>query len=83
MEKFNWSSATEVMYIDSWSNTELDIFKKLLTKTGQVAILFKTTDNDSPYYMSATKGTIISELAKLDYEENKHYVILEVPNINA
>lgn len=83
MEKFNWASSTEVMYIDGWSNTELDIFEKLLTKTGQVAILFKTIENDSPYYMSATKGTIISELAKLNYEENKHYVILEVPNINA
>jgi len=83
MKKFNWANPTAVLLIDSWDNSCVEKFKKLLTKTEQVAIMLKTLDRNNPYYMQATTGTIISELAKFEYEENKHYIIIEVPNINA
>ena len=66
-----------------WHKGHTELFKRAISKTGQVVILLRESDGTekNPYSFDARKAIIITELAKEGYEYSLHYEIISVPNI--
>ncbi len=65
-----------------WHRGHTALFKRAISKTGQVAILLRAQDGTekNPFTFEERKKQIQSELKKEGFEYNQ-YEIIEVPNI--
>ena len=73
-----------------WHDGHTALFKKALSKTGQVCIMFRDVSGvdagvdgqgDNPFEFEEVKKRIINGLSAHGYEHKKEYVVLKVPNI--
>ena len=66
-----------------WHKGHTELFKRAISKTGQVAVLLRESDfsESNPYSFDARKAIIITELAKEGYEHTVDYESISVPNI--
>ena len=89
---FDWKKPTVQMLgrWQPWHDGHTELFKKALKKTGQVCIMFRDVDGvdagtegqaDNPFAFEEVKKKIKEELEKHDFEENKEFVVVKVPNI--
>ena len=66
-----------------WHGGHTALFKRALSKTGQVVIMLRETEQDAsnPFSIEERKANIIKELAQEGFEHHKEYCIIAVPNI--
>ena len=66
-----------------WHKGHTALFKRAISKTGQVVILLREQDGTekNPFTFEQRKEQIIAELKKEGYEYNNNYDIINVPNI--
>jgi hypothetical protein len=89
---FDWKKPTTQMLgrWQPWHDGHTALFKKALSKTGQVCIMFRDVSGvdagvdgqeDNPFEFEEVKKRIINGLSAHGYEHEKEYVVLKVPNI--
>jgi len=89
---FDWKKPTVEMLgrWQPWHDGHTALFKKALTKTGQVCIMYRDVggvdagvegQNDNPFQFEEVKKNIIAGLKIHGYTEGKEYVVIKVPNI--
>ena len=66
-----------------WHAGHTELFKKALSKTGQVIIMLRDTPEDAknPFSYTERETRIVNALSKHGYSVGGHYVIMKVPNI--
>ena len=66
-----------------WHEGHTALFKRAISKTGQVVILLREQDGTekNPFTFEQRKEQIVEELKKEGYEYNNNYEIINVPNI--
>lgn len=66
-----------------WHKGHTELFKRAISKTGQVVILLREQDGTekNPFTFEQRKEQIVEELKKEGYEYNNNYEIINVPNI--
>ena len=66
-----------------WHQGHTELFKRAISKTGQVVILLREQDGTekNPFTFEQRKEQIVEELKKEGYEYNNNYEIINVPNI--
>ena len=66
-----------------WHQGHTELFKRAISKTGQVVILLREQDGTekNPFTLEQRKEQIVEELKKEGYEYNNNYEIINVPNI--
>ena len=88
---FDWKKPTVQMLgrWQPWHDGHTELFKKALTKTGQVVIMIRDVEGvdagmgnvDNPFSWSKVIVQIRNALSQHGYTMNKEYVVLRVPNI--
>ena len=92
---FDWKNPTTQMLgrWQPWHDGHTALFEKALAETGQVVIMCRDVpkdveanarvpgQNDNPFDFSRVVINIRQALAQHGYYEDKHYVIMQVPNI--
>jgi hypothetical protein len=89
---FDWKKPTAQMLgrWQPWHNGHIELFKRVLQKTGQVCIMYRDVAGvdagvegqaDNPFDFEDVKQNIINGLAKHGYKEGKEYIVIKVPNI--
>ena len=89
---FDWKKPTVEMLgrWQPWHDGHTELFKRALTKTGQVCIMYRDVggvhagvegQDDNPFQFEEVKKNIIAGLAPHGFEEGKQYVVIKVPNI--
>lgn len=66
-----------------WHKGHSELFKRAISKTGQVVILLREMEQDekNPYTFDERKAEIIRGLAEEGFEHTVDYEIMSVPNI--
>ena len=79
-----------------WHDGHTALFKKALLETGQVCIMVRDVggivgedagagrtaeQNDNPFHWQQVKANITQALWEEGFQENKEYIIMQVPNI--
>jgi|TARA_R100000455_G_C6237340_1_gene97226 nicotinamide mononucleotide adenylyltransferase len=65
-----------------WHKGHTELFKRALSKTGQVAIMIRNADGDNnPFDAYQIRNNIVDTLSKEGFFNKKDYIIIEVPNI--
>ena len=81
----DWSKPTTQMLgrFQPWHEGHTALFKRAISKTGQVVILLREQDGTekNPFTFEQRKEQIVEELKKEGYEYNNNYEIINVPNI--
>jgi hypothetical protein len=89
---FDWKKPTAQMLgrWQPWHNGHIELFKRVLQKTGQVCIMYRDVAGvdagvegqaDNPFDFEDVKQNIIKGLSKYGYEEGKEYIVIKVPNV--
>jgi len=89
---FDWKKPTVEMLgrWQPWHDGHTELFKKALSKTGQVCIMYRDVggvhaglegQDDNPFEFEEVKKNIIEGLASHGFEEGKQFVVMKVPNI--
>ena len=89
---FDWKKPTVEMLgrWQPWHDGHTELFKKALSKTGQVCIMYRDVDgadagvggqDDNPFQFDEVKKNIMTGLSKHGFQEGKEYLIIKVPNI--
>ncbi len=89
---FDWKKPTVQMLgrWQPWHDGHTELFKRALKKTGQVCIMYRDVEGvdagvegqaDNPFGFEVVKKNIIVGLSKHNFEEEKDYVVIKVPNI--
>ena len=88
---FDWKKPTVQMLgrWQPWHDGHTELFKKALTKTGQVVIMIRDCqgvdagmgNTDNPFDWSKVIVEIRNALAKHGYTMNEEYTVIRVPNI--
>ena len=89
---FDWKKPTAQMLgrWQPWHNGHIELFKRVLQKTGQVCIMYRDVAGvdagvegqaDNPFDFEDVKQNIIKGLSKHGYEEGKEYIVIKVPNV--
>lgn len=82
---FDWKKPTVQMLgrWQPWHNGHTELFKKALTKTGQVCIMIRDVHGvgDNPYDFHDARLNIINALRAENYVYGDDYIILHMPNI--
>ena len=83
--KFDYKKPTVQMLgrWQPWHKGHTELFKNALTKTGQVCIMVRDTEDniDNPFNRSTVIKNIRKELTHEGYDYNIDYTIILVPNI--
>jgi len=82
---FKWNNATVQMLgrWQPWHEGHTELFKKALTKTGQVVIMVRDmpkSDTDPLNFFEVTTR-IINTLRDKGYTYNEDFIVIKVPNI--
>jgi hypothetical protein len=81
----DWTKPTTQLLgrFQPWHRGHTELFKRALSKTGQVAILLRTEDgtDDNPYDHGTRCQQIILALQKEGYYDGQDFSIFQVPNI--
>ena len=81
----DWTKPTTQMLgrFQPWHEGHTALFKRAISKTGQVVILLREQDGTekNPFTFEQRKEQIVEELKKEGYEYNNNYEIINVPNI--
>ena len=65
-----------------WHKGHTELFKRAISKTGQVAIMIRNADgDDNPYDGYQIRNNIVATLAEEGFSNTKDYIIVDVPNI--
>ena len=88
---FDWKKPTVQMLgrWQPWHDGHTELFKKVLTKTGQVVIMVRDChgvdagmgNTDNPFDWSKVIVGIRNALAEHGYTMNEEYAVIRVPNI--
>ena len=88
---FDWKKPTVQMLgrWQPWHDGHTELFKKALTKTGQVVIMVRDChgvdagmgNTDNPWNFNDVRINIVNALIEKNYIYSTHYVIIHVPNI--
>ena len=89
---FDWKKPTAEMLgrWQPWHDGHTELFKRALSKTGQVCIMYRDVggvnagldgQGDNPFQFEEVKKNIIKGLIPHGFEERKEYVVIKVPNI--
>ncbi len=86
IQTFDWKKETVQMLgrWQPWHEGHLELFKRALSKTGQVAIQVRDCqhwDNSNPFNFEEVKENIIVNLSSKGFINGKDYIIQLVPNI--
>ena len=82
--KFNRKKPTVQMLgrWQPWHKGHTELFKRAISKTGQVAIMIRNADgDDNPYDGYQIRNNIVATLAEEGFSNTKDYIIVDVPNI--
>ena len=81
----DWTKPTTQMLgrFQPWHEGHTELFRRAHSKTGQVAIMLRTTeiDENNPYDIDERVMQIAEKLTEAGFETLKDYTILSVPNI--
>ena len=65
-----------------WHKGHTELFKRAISKTGQVAIMIRNADGDNnPFDAYQIRNNIVDTLTKEGFLNTKDYIIIDVPNI--
>ena len=65
-----------------WHKGHTELFKRCLSKTGQVAIMVRNVEGeDNPFDFCQVRNNIVEELSKEGYKHVYDYIIIDTPNI--
>jgi hypothetical protein len=65
-----------------WHEGHTELFKKALSKTGQVAIMVRNPGGeDNPFNFHQVRNNIVEKLSDEGFLHIKDYIIIETPNI--
>tara|TARA_Y100001970_G_C14020820_1_gene743424 strand:+ start:232 stop:633 length:402 start_codon:yes stop_codon:yes gene_type:complete len=89
---FDWKKPTVEMLgrWQPWHDGHTALFKKALSKTGQVCIMYRDVggvdagvegQNDNPFQFEEVKKNIIAGLTIHGFTEGEEYIVIKVPNI--
>ena len=89
---FDWKKPTAEMLgrWQPWHDGHTELFKRALSKTGQVCIMYRDVggadagvkgQDDNPFKFEEVKKNIIEGLSLHGYQEGKDYIVIKVPNI--
>ena len=86
LQTFDWKKETVQMLgrWQPWHDGHLQLFKRALSKTGQVCIQIRDCqnwDNSNPFNFEEVKENIVSNLSKEGFILGSNYIIQLVPNI--
>jgi len=81
----DWTKPTTQLLgrFQPWHKGHTELFKRAISKTGQVVILLRASDGTegNPYDFNERSVQITTALAKEGFYSSEHYVIMNVPNI--
>ena len=81
----DWSRPTTQILgrFQPWHQGHTELFKRAISKTGQVVILLRMQDGSKkdPWDFNQRSFHIIHDLKKFGYLVEEHFIIIPVPNI--
>ena len=81
----DWTKPTTQLLgrFQPWHKGHTELFKRAISKTGQVAILLRMSDGEenNPFDFDERAQRITMALLEEGYRGGEHYVIINVPNI--